>query len=45
MFKTAKNNITFWYADENWNQRPDPSLVEGNNSWTINLPLANAAQW
>ena len=45
MFKTAKNNITFWYADENWSQRPDPSLVEGNNSWTINLPLANAAQW
>ena len=45
MFKTAKNNITFWYADENWSQRPDPTLVEGNNSWTINLPLANTQQW
>ena len=45
MFKTAKNDITFWYADENWTPRPDPSLIEGSNSWTINLPLANTQQW
>ncbi|MCR5712844.1 MAG: hypothetical protein K6G46_10430 [Prevotella sp.] len=45
MFKTAKNNITFWYADENWAQRPDPTMVEGDNNWLINLPLANTQQW
>ena len=45
MFKGITPSITFWYADENWSQRPDPTLKEGNNDWVINLPLANAAQW
>ena len=45
MFKGITPSITFWYADENWSQRPDPSLKEGNNDWTINLPLANTQQW
>ncbi len=45
MFKTAKNNITFWYADENWQQRPDPTMVAGDNYWSVNFPLGNAAQW
>ena len=46
MFKTAQNNITFWYADASWSQLPDPALtVNGANSWTINLPTANQDQW
>ena len=45
MFKGITPTITFWYADENWSQRPDPTLKEGTNSWSINLPLANTLQW
>ena len=45
MWKGITPTITFWYADENWSQRPDPTLKEGNNSWSINLPLANTQQW
>ena len=45
MFKGITPTITFWYADENWSQRPDPTLTEGNNDWIINLPLANTSQW
>ena len=45
MFKGITPTITFWYADENWSQRPDPTLKEGTNSWSINLPLANTQQW
>lgn len=45
MWKGITPTITFWYADENWSQRPDPTLKEGTNSWSINLPLANTQQW
>ena len=45
MFKTAQNEITFWYADAGWSQLPDPSLTAGNNNWIINLPTANNDQW
>lgn len=45
MFKNAQSSITFWYADANWSQLPDPALTEGNNNWIINLPTANADQW
>ena len=45
MFKGVTPSITFWYADENWSQRPDPALKEGTNNWVINLPLANTQQW
>jgi len=45
MFKTAANNITFFYADANWAQLPDPAMVEGNNNWMISLPQANTSQW
>ncbi len=45
MFKTAKNNITFWYADANWQQRPDPTMVAGDNYWSVNFPLSNTSQW
>lgn len=46
LFKSATNNITFWYADASWSQLPDPALtVNGANNWTINLPTANQDQW
>ena len=46
MFKTASTNITFWYADENWSQLPDPTLTTNSgNDWSIYLPTANTQQW
>lgn len=45
MLKGLDIAYNFWYADENWSQRPDPAVVYGDKSATITFPLANAAQW
>lgn len=45
MLKGLDITYGFWYADENWAQRPDPDVVYGDKSATITFPLANAAQW
>jgi len=45
LFKSAETSITFWYADANWSQLPDPEMTTSGHTYSITLPTANTSQW
>lgn len=46
MWKNAAEDISFWFANDGWNQIANPELTKGDNEYTIVVPEGTGAnQW